>query len=152
MDSLPEIEIRPADKADTSAILGCLRSAFAPYCDDYTPAAFADTVLSAETLHLRLQQMHVLVATAAGNVVGTISGSCNAEEGHLRGMAVLPEWHGLGVAAKLLVGIEALLQELWLQTNYVRHNFAARTRHEILRKERIPSIGKNRRLFRHAFA
>ena len=54
--------------------------------------------------------MHVLVATAAGNVVGTISGSCNAEEGHLRGMAVLPEWHGLGVAAKLLVGIEALLQ------------------------------------------
>ena len=110
MDSLPEIEIRPADKADTSAILGCLRSAFAPYCDDYTPAAFADTVLSPETLHLRLQQMHVLVATAAGNVVGTISGSCNAEEGHLRGMAVLPEWHGLGVAAKLLVGIEALLQ------------------------------------------
>ena len=54
--------------------------------------------------------MHVLVATADGNVVGTISGSCHAEEGHLRGMAVLPAWHGLGVAAKLLAGIEALLR------------------------------------------
>lgn len=54
--------------------------------------------------------MHVLVATADGNVVGTISGSCHAEEGHLRGMAVLPAWHGLGVATKLLAGIEALLR------------------------------------------
>lgn len=110
MDSSLEIEIRSADKADSGAILRCLKLAFAPYRGDYTPAAFADTILSPETLHLRLQQMKVLVATAAGNVVGTISASYNAEEGHLRGMAVLPEWHGLGVAAKLLAGIEALLR------------------------------------------
>ena len=53
--------------------------------------------------------MHVLVATAAGNVVGTISGTHHAGEGHLRGMAVLPEWRGSGIAAKLLAAIETHL-------------------------------------------
>jgi GNAT superfamily N-acetyltransferase len=95
---------------DAVAILRCLTAAFAPYRGEYTPAAFADTVLSHETLHLRLQHMHVLVATVAGNVVGTVSGLSGVEEGHLRGMAVVPEWRGLGVAAKLLAAIEAVLR------------------------------------------
>ena len=111
MESPTEIEVRSADHADTVAILRCLTAAFAPYRSEYTPAALADTVLSHETLHLRLQQMHVLVATAAGNVVGTVAGVCNVEEGHLRGMAVLPEWRGQGVAAKLLAAIEGLLRD-----------------------------------------
>jgi len=111
MESPAEIEVCSADHADTVAILRCLAAAFAPYRSEYTPAAFADTVLSHETLHLRLQQMHVLVATAAGNVVGTVAGVCNVEEGHLRGMAVLPEWRGQGVAAKLLATIEGLLRD-----------------------------------------
>ncbi len=106
----PEIEVRSAYPADAVAILRCLKAAFAPYRNDYTPAAFADTVLSPETLNLRLQRMYVLVAIAAGDVVGTISGACQAEEGHLRGMAVLPEWHGFGVAVKLLAAIEAWLR------------------------------------------
>jgi len=109
MESPAEIEIRSADHADAVAILRCLTAAFTPYRSEYTTAAFADTVLSRETLQLRLQQMHVLVATVAGNVVGTVSGSCSGEEGHLRGMAVLPEWRGRGVAAKLLAAIEAVL-------------------------------------------
>jgi GNAT superfamily N-acetyltransferase len=105
-----EIEIRPANHDDANAILKCLAAAFAPYRTQYSPAAFADTVLGDETIHARLQQMHVLVATAAGNVVGTISGATHVEEGHLRGMAVLPEWRGSGIAAKLLAGIEAWLR------------------------------------------
>jgi GNAT superfamily N-acetyltransferase len=105
-----EIEIRPASHHDANAILKCLAAAFAPYRSQYSPAAFADTVLGNETIHARLHQMHVLVATAAGNVVGTISGTRHAEEGHLRGMAVLPEWRGSGIAAKLLAAIEAWLR------------------------------------------
>lgn len=103
------MEIRSAVPADSAAILKCLLDAFAPYRAEYTPAAFADTVLSSETLHLRMQQMHVLVATVVGSVVGTVSGECHAGEGHLRGMAVLAEWRGRGVAAKLLAAIEAWL-------------------------------------------
>jgi len=132
----PHIEIRPATTDDAAAILQCLATAFAPYQKDYSPAAFTDTVLTRETVHFRLQQMHVLVATADGNVIGTIAGMCNtnmsnpnisdthmgnanlgntntpdanAGEGHLRGMAILPHWRGSGVAAKLLTAIEPWL-------------------------------------------
>jgi GNAT superfamily N-acetyltransferase len=109
MEPPAEIEIRAANRGDAAAILRCLAAAFAPYRAEYTPAGFEDTVLSPETVHLRLQEMHVLVATVAGNVVGTVSGVCCAGEGHLRGMAVLPEWRGRGVAAKLLAAIESWL-------------------------------------------
>jgi GNAT superfamily N-acetyltransferase len=109
MESPAEIEIRAANQGDAAAILQCLAVAFAPYRTEYTPAGFADTVLSPETVRLRLEQMHVLVATVGGNVVGTISGVCHAGEGHLRGMAVLPEWRGQAVAAKLLAAIESWL-------------------------------------------
>jgi ribosomal protein S18 acetylase RimI-like enzyme len=110
MDPTADIEIRPATDDDASAILKCLATAFAPYRVQYSPAAFADTVLSNETVHHRLRQMHVLLATANGNVVGTVSAARHAEEGHLRGMAVLPEWRGSGVAAKLLAAIETHLR------------------------------------------
>jgi len=104
-----EIEIRPAGQADAGAIVKCLAAAFEPYRAEYSSAAFTDTVLDDETVHFRLLQMHVLVATASGNVVGTVSGVCHGGEGHLRGMAVLPEWRRLGVAGKLLAAIESYL-------------------------------------------
>src|ERR1700674_3603844 len=109
MESPAAIEIRAANQGDAAAILQCLAAAFAPYRTEYTPAGFADTVLSPETVHLRLEQMHVLDAAVAGNVVGTISGVCHAGECHLPGMAVLPEWRGRAVAAKLLAAIESWL-------------------------------------------
>ena len=99
MELPAEIEIRPAGQDDAGAIVKCLAAAFEPYRAEYSPAAFADTVLDEETVHVRFLQMRVLVATASGNVVGTISGVCHGGEGHLRGMAVLPEWRRLGVAA-----------------------------------------------------
>ena len=104
------IEIRAADAADAVAISGCLLEAFTPYRAAYAPGAFADTVPSANQLLVRFGQMHVLVATAAGKVVGTISGASHGEEGHLRGMAVLPAWRGTGTAAMLLEAIEDWLR------------------------------------------
>ena len=113
MTSPPDIEIRPAqdNDDDAAAILRCLAAAFERYRKDYTSPAFTDTVLTNETAHLRLQEMHVLVANVSGNVVGTIGAAWHPDiaEAHLRGMAVLPEWHGQGVAAKLLTAIEAWL-------------------------------------------
>ncbi len=51
--------------------------------------------------------MSILVAeTADGTIVGTISHQIMGEEGHLRGMAVLPEYLGKGVAAQLLAAAE----------------------------------------------
>jgi len=110
MESSSEVEIRSANHGDAVAILQCLNAAFTRHRPEYTAAAFADTVLSPEALHFRLQQMQVLVATLAGQVVGTVAGACNGAEGHLRGMAVLPEYHGRGVAGKLLAAIEGDLR------------------------------------------
>ncbi len=55
--------------------------------------------------------MSVLVAVSVDNqIVGTIACAViNASEGNLRGMAVLPEWHGRGIAEKLLQSAEAEL-------------------------------------------
>jgi GNAT superfamily N-acetyltransferase len=109
MKSPGEIEIRPAGQDNAGAILKCLAAAFEAYHAEYSPAAFADSVLDEETVHVRFLQMHVLVATASGKLVGTTSGVCHGGEGHLRGMAVLPEWRRLVVAAKLLAAIESYL-------------------------------------------
>ena len=110
MESPGEFEIRPAGQDDAGGILKCLAAAFEPYRAEYSPAAFADTVLDEETVYVRFLQMRVLVATASGNVVGTISGVCHGGEGHLRGMAVLPEWRCRGIGAKLLAAIETYLR------------------------------------------
>ena len=44
---------RNATYEDCCAILECLRPAFAPYRESYTPEAFLDTVLTPETLAIR---------------------------------------------------------------------------------------------------
>jgi GNAT superfamily N-acetyltransferase len=92
---------------DAEGILQCLRAAFEDYRDRYTPQAYEDTVLTPDALYRRLQTMTVLVAKDdSGAVVGTIGGSAHEEEGHLRGMAVLPDRQGQGVAQQLLDRIE----------------------------------------------
>ena len=112
MHSASQVVIRRATQQDLPGILRCLQQAFEPYRQNYTPGAFADTVLTAETLEARSQKMTIFVAqTPDGKIVGTIA--CqqeNAEEGHLRGMAVLPAWHGAKVGQKLLDAAEAQLR------------------------------------------
>jgi ribosomal protein S18 acetylase RimI-like enzyme len=102
------VSIRKATSADVCGILACLAAAFEVHRDSYTPAAFADTVLTPETMQRRLQEMTVFVATAeSGEIVGTIACSVHSEEGHIRGMAILPTAQGSGIAARLLKHAEA---------------------------------------------
>jgi GNAT superfamily N-acetyltransferase len=103
-----EFVIRPASVKDAAAILQCLRDAFEPYRSQYSPQAWLDTVMTTDALLHRLTFMTVLVAVSAqGNVVGTIGGAVVAPaEGHLRGMAVPPQWHGRGIAQRLLEAME----------------------------------------------
>jgi GNAT superfamily N-acetyltransferase len=103
-----EFVIRPASLKDAAAILECLRTAFEPYRSQYSPQAWLDTVMTTDTLLHRLTFMTVLVAVSAqGNLIGTIGGAVVSPfEGHLRGMAVPPEWQGRGVAQRLLEAME----------------------------------------------
>ncbi len=128
--SLPTV--RKANLGDTQGILQCLHDAFEPYRSRYTPEAFLDTTLTAETLQHRLATMSIYVAVNdSGRIVGTIScqitnptiGNDNAlhnntghdkvgysNEGHLRGMAVLPACQASGVAEHLLNAAESELR------------------------------------------
>jgi ribosomal protein S18 acetylase RimI-like enzyme len=105
------MSIRKAAPEDAPGILECLRLAFEPYRESYTPAAFDDTVMSPPTIRQRLTDMSVFVAvTEAGDIGGTIG--CKAVgdgEGHIRGMAVHPAFAGTGLARLLLEAVEAEL-------------------------------------------
>jgi ribosomal protein S18 acetylase RimI-like enzyme len=105
-----DYQIRKASDKDSDAILGCLHTAFEPYRTQYTPQGFADTVLDFETIRRRMYDMCILVAVSGGRIVGTIGCVVKGREGHLRGMAVSPEWQGTGVAAALLHAAETELQ------------------------------------------
>jgi GNAT superfamily N-acetyltransferase len=108
-----QCSIRRATAADAAAILDCLSAAFVPYRGQYTPDAYADTVLSEQSIRRRMMTMSVFVAVnPAGEIVGTIG--CQAfspEEGHLRGMAVRPEYQGQGISAELLSAAESELRK-----------------------------------------
>jgi GNAT superfamily N-acetyltransferase len=102
--------VRRASRSDATGILHCLAAAFEPYRADYTPAAYSDTTLHENTLQERFREMNILVAVEEGIVVGTVGASAHPPEGHLRGMAVLPDFAGRAVAAELLQEIERWLQ------------------------------------------
>jgi GNAT superfamily N-acetyltransferase len=105
--------IRRAAPGDATAILICLHGAFAPYRAQYTPEGYADSTLTPETIQHRLATQSVFVAAdQTGYIVGTIGGTVigHSEEGHIRGMAVLPDWHGTGVAEELLCAVEEHLR------------------------------------------
>lgn len=109
---VPAFTIRRASLDDAAGISACMRSAFDAYRESYTLDAFADTALTPETVGERLEAMSIWVATAeSGEVVGTLAYRLvDPATGHLRGMAVRPEWHGRGVADALLSTIEAELR------------------------------------------
>jgi GNAT superfamily N-acetyltransferase len=105
--------IRRATHGDAAGILDCLRAAFSEYRQDYTEGAYRDTVLTPESVATRLSSSTLFVALdAMQQVVGTVGWSqANEQEGHIRGMAARPEWHGAGVAAQLLQRVESELRE-----------------------------------------
>jgi len=109
-----QVNIRRATARDNEGILNCLSCAFATYQHFYTPAAFEDTVLTPELLKRRLRSMSVFVAdTSSGQIIGTIACSLVSQlEGHLRGMGVVPEWQGRGVAKGLLDCAQNELKQL----------------------------------------
>jgi ribosomal protein S18 acetylase RimI-like enzyme len=108
------ISIRRAVPDDAQGILECLRLAFEPYRNSYTPAAFEDTVLSPETIQHRMAEMSVFVAaTGTGDIAGTVGGKpAGGGEGHIRGMAVRPDLAGTGLAQSLLDTVENELRRL----------------------------------------
>jgi GNAT superfamily N-acetyltransferase len=105
--------VRRAAVSDAAGIHRCLLAAFEPYRPQYTTGAFEDTVPAPEGIRERLRTMSLFVAVVSGEIVGTIGcQDAGGVTGHLRGMAVVPEWQGRGVSAALLAEAEDELRRL----------------------------------------
>jgi len=103
----PTILIRRAQMEDVESLCACLELAFESFRAKYTSDAFRDTVPSARAMRERMVHMVVYAAVATdGEIVGTIASAMEGDEAHLRGMAVLPVWHGRGIAEQLLRAAE----------------------------------------------
>jgi len=100
-----------AQAEDARGVSGCLQAAFGQHQDEYTPKAYADTVLDAKGVSRCMREMRLFVAVSERKVVGTVGCVAKGEEGHLRGMAVMPEWQGKGVGSALLAVAEAELKK-----------------------------------------
>lgn len=108
---MTQFRIRQAISQDSEAVLRCLHEAFEPYRSLYSVEGFRDTTLDSETVQRRLGEMRVLIAVDANEeAVGTVGATADGSEGHLRGMAVRPQWAGSGAAQQLLDAVEAELR------------------------------------------
>jgi len=98
------ITVRHALRGDEAGILGCLSAAFEPFRGSYTPAAFADTIQSQDSLRARMSAMDVFVAADEEHrIIGTVAtGDRGDGAGLIRGMAVVPSFQRRGVARRLL--------------------------------------------------
>jgi len=105
------VTIRRSTEQDDRAVLECLHAAFEPFRHFYPAEGFLDTTLTPETLKERRRSSTIFVAEKDSRVVGTIACSrMTAEEGHLRGMAVLPEFQGADIAGALLRAAEETIR------------------------------------------
>lgn len=102
--------IRPAGYEDRKGILDMLSESFAPFKDKYPPAAYEATVMNMETLTERMKEQHVLVAVSGRGVLGSVSWYLvpgkNEKEAHIRGMGILKDQQGSGLAQDLLARVE----------------------------------------------
>lgn len=97
-----------ASLRDREAVMRCLHQAFEPFRHHYPPAGYEDTTLSERNIEQRFATMTVLVAEDIhGDIVGTIAWCKEPNgDGHIRGMAVLPEAQGSNAATALLKAAE----------------------------------------------
>ena len=112
VDFTSPITIRRATEKDAEGIARCLESAFEPYRSHYTQQAFQDTVPTPAAIQERMRHMTIYAAVSdREEIVGTVATAIHGNEGHLRGMAVQPAWHGLCIAERLLQTAEDELRK-----------------------------------------
>lgn len=132
------LEIRPARDADAEAISAVIVRALSEVnARDYPIDAIADMVAGAapEGVRARLAARTVLVAVAAGEVVGTAGLERTPKGAALRSLYVRPDVHGRGIGSRLLHAVEDLARargdavllvpaSITAETFYLRHGYA----------------------------
>lgn len=104
-----EYSIGRAQLKDAKGIHEVLLAAFEEFRYYYSLVGFADTVMSKEVAYERIKKMTLFVVVAQNHkIIGTVGWQKIGEnEGHIRGMAVHPKYHGENSpAAALLQAVE----------------------------------------------
>ncbi|MFX1279349.1 MAG: GNAT family N-acetyltransferase [Promethearchaeota archaeon] len=91
-----ELIIRKAEIKDAKRIHEVILAAFEQYRYFYSPEGFADTVMSEAMAVERIKRTTIYIAEdQSGEIIGTIGWKkVSKEEGHIRGMAVHPNFQG----------------------------------------------------------
>ncbi len=132
------LHIRPAEDADAEAISAVIVRALREVnARDYPIDAIADMVAGAgpEGVRARLAARTVLVAEAAGEVIGTAGLERTPKGAALRSLYVRPDAHGRGIGSRLLRAVEDLARaeghavllvpaSITAETFYLRHGYA----------------------------
>jgi N-acetylglutamate synthase-like GNAT family acetyltransferase len=101
--------VRKAEPKDAKGIHEVILAAFEEFREYYSPEGFTDTVMSEEIALRRINRMTLFVAIdQKDNIIGTIGWkNIDEKEGHIRGMAVHPNYQGKkSPATKLLQMVE----------------------------------------------
>ncbi|MHA2391529.1 MAG: GNAT family N-acetyltransferase [Promethearchaeota archaeon] len=101
--------VRKAEPKDAKGIHEVILAAFEEFREHYSPEGFTDTVMSEEIALRRINRMTLFVAIdQKDNIIGTIGWkNIDEKEGHIRGMAVHPNYQGKkSPATKLLQMVE----------------------------------------------
>ena len=100
-----DFTIRLATIKDAKAVHEVLLAAFEDHRSFYSQEGFTDTVLSEQKAKDRIKEMNVYVAVDQhGKIIGTIGWEkLNKEEGHIRGMGVIPSRQGKASPAMSLL-------------------------------------------------
>lgn len=83
-------------------VASILERAYLEFRRFYTETAFQQTIKDHDGILQRMKEGPVYIARSGGQKVGTISIAFKKEGGYVRGLAVLPEARGLGVASQLI--------------------------------------------------
>lgn len=100
------MRIRHAVPADAESIASILARAFAALEPLYTPEGFRATTPDADAVRRRMEEGPVWVAMTRGACIGTVAAMRRGNALYVRGMAVLPEARGRGVANRLMAVVE----------------------------------------------
>ncbi len=117
------VEVRSATIEDSGAMAAVLREAFGLYVDHYTAEAFAVVTPPASEIEKRFDEGPQWVAVENGDVIGTVSVTVEDGDLYVRSMAVLPQFHGLGIGHRLLDAIDEYAattdhERIFLYTTY----------------------------------
>ena len=105
------VAVRRATPGDAAPIAALLLEAFFEFEALYMPEAFDATTLDAARITRRMEEGSVWVAVHDGEIVGTTAAVNRGDALYIRGMGVLPQQRGSGIASVLLRAAEKFAAE-----------------------------------------